>query len=78
MITPGSVDGFNDTLEFRALDPGDKVTILTSRGARVKSLQWPFQWDGRDESGRLVESGVYLYQYKKDGETISGLFAVAK
>ncbi len=79
IFTPGRVDGVNDTLDFsEAMDPTDHVEIFNARGSRIKSLSWPFQWDGREESGRLVESGVYLYQYKKDGETISGVFAVAK
>ena len=30
-------------------------------------------WDGRDDSGNVVESGVYIYQYKVDGQRISGL-----
>jgi hypothetical protein len=79
VFTPGSADGINDTLDFNgALSLEDKVDIFDTQGGRVKALSYPFQWDGRDESGRLVESGLYIYQYTKDGETVSGVFAVAK
>lgn len=78
VFTPGRVDGFNDTLDFDFLSPSDEVEIFDGRGARIKTLNWPFNWDGRDESGRVVEGGLYMYQFKKDGETVSGVFAVAK
>ncbi len=35
-------------------------------------------WDGRDESGRRVRSGVYIYQVEADGQVINGTIVVAR
>jgi hypothetical protein len=37
-------------------------------------------WDGKDDGGQLVESGIYIYQIKlkASGKIISGTVVVAK
>ena len=54
------------------------VEIFDITGHRIRTMVDPFEWNGRDDSGKVVESGVYIYQYKVDGERVSGLIGVAK
>ncbi|MFI5263077.1 MAG: DUF6055 domain-containing protein [Candidatus Kapaibacterium sp.] len=39
---------------------------------------WYIQWDGRDDSGRLVPSGVYFYSIVVDGLRDNGKFVVIR
>jgi len=80
IITPATADGVNDIAVFDGLD-NKKITIniFDVTGKKVKTISYPpYQWDGRDDEGRLVESGVYIYQFEVDGKLISGMIAVAK
>ena len=56
----------NDTIEVKIYDiNGSLVKTLTGNaGALVYST---VAWDGKDESGALKESGVYIYQVKLGG-----------
>ena len=76
IITPNG-DGINDEAHFSGVD-GD-IRIFDVRGRRVKTISSANPvWDGTDDSGRIVESGVYLYQYTSQGERVSGVIGVAK
>jgi gliding motility-associated-like protein len=81
IFTPND-DGINDTISFSFgdLTSNVKVEIFDVTGRRVRSLLSlnTQQWDGRDDDGKVVESGVYIYQYDVDGKRISGVVAVAK
>ena len=88
IITPNG-DHQNDVAIFPGLmvENGDNVHIFDVRGRRVRHITAPsalsdcnssFCWDGRDDGGSVVESGVYLYQYTFQGERVSGVVAVAK
>ncbi len=82
IITPND-DGHNDYAEFLFAGVTDniKVEIFDMTGHRIRSLYSAIDtkgWDGRDDSGDKVESGVYIYQYKFEGKQVSGLIAVAK
>jgi gliding motility-associated-like protein len=80
IITPATADGINDKAEFDGLQ-GKKVTInifdVTGKKVRTISNE-PYEWNGRDDEERLVESGVYIYQFEVDNQMISGMIAVAK
>jgi len=78
VITPGSQDNKNDMAVFGNLGPDAKIDIFDDRGARVRTLRGVMAWDGRDDDGEIVESGVYIYQYDFDGKTVSGVIAVAR
>jgi len=41
---------------------GKKVTTITDKD--YSSGMWKLKWDGRDEKGKLVSTGVYLVSYK--------------
>ncbi len=81
VITPNS-DGINDVLNFAFGDLAEdvKVEIFDVGGHRVRTLHslTNMQWDGRDDDGKVVESGVYIYQYDVNSKRISGVVAVAK
>ncbi len=76
IITPNG-DGKNDKAIFGSVD-GD-IHLFDIRGRRVKTISAAkSEWDGTDDSGKVVESGIYLYQYMSQGERVSGVIAVAK
>lgn len=85
IITPNG-DGQNDTAIFSGLVAGrDDVRLFDVRGRRIRHIATPpadcggsFCWDGRDDAGGIVESGVYIYQYTVNGERVSGVIVVAK
>jgi len=83
-ITPASPQ-FNDVAHFDAQEGNDfKIMIYDIEGRKVRDILPPQlpQWDGKDEHGSFVESGVYLYQFEAEIEgrrkTISGTITVAK
>ena len=78
IITPYNQDGINDYATFGGLSLDDTVNIYDVRGRRVRKLSDTNIWDGRDDSGNFVQTGVYVYQIKTNGKVISGVIAVAK
>ncbi len=77
ILTPNG-DGINDTVDFTGIGL-ETVQIFDVKGQRIKTLQPSnLAWDGTDESGRIVESGLYLYQYTSQGERVSGVILIAK
>ncbi len=79
IITPAFKDGINDQVEFENLS-GKQFTIgiYDITGKRIKTLHNNPVWDGTDDDGDIVESGVYIYQLKVEDKVISGVIAVAK
>jgi hypothetical protein len=84
IITPALKDGINDVATFDGLnDEGSIIKIYDVLGRLVRTIKdIPYEWDGKDEYGNIVENGVYIYQFKADVEgkkkLISGTIAVAK
>ncbi len=56
---------------------GLEIKVYTSDGELVKKLDSP-SWDGRNEAGVLVASGVYLFRVKTDKDSAVGRFALLK
>ncbi len=81
IITPACQDGINDYADFSGLTALDNVSIkiydITGKEVRIINIS-PYQWDGRNDDGDIVESGVYIYQYEYDGKNVSGVIVVAK
>ena len=78
IITPNG-DGINDTASFSGLVAGEEVHLFDVRGRRVRTLAGPAPvWDGKDDDGKIVPSGVYIYQYSSGGQRVSGVIGVAK
>jgi hypothetical protein len=84
IITPACADGKNDVAYFSGLT-GQVATvrIYDITGKKIRTIdEEPYEWDGTDDDGNIVESGVYIYQFKADVEgkkrMVSGTIAVAK
>lgn len=75
-------DGINDIIYFGG-SPGDfEIKIYDVTGRRIKRITDRPEWDGKDDKGSIVESGVYLYQFRVningEEELVSGTIAIAK
>ena len=63
-----------------------KLTVFDHLGREVKQLEHKFQepgfhyinWDGRDQYGTNVSSGIYFYQITYDGTTQTGKMLLVK
>ncbi len=79
IITPY---GDNKKIHFDGLDGIDtEIKIYDIRGRKIRTISSaPYEWDATDDSGEIVESGVYIYQFRPEpgGKLISGTVAVAK
>jgi hypothetical protein len=80
ILTPVPADGVNDRAEFGP--DAREVTILDIRGRRVfheASDGPPIVWNGREASGSLAPSGMYVAVIvTRDGKRVYQSFAVAK
>lgn len=56
---------------------GLEIKVYTSEGELVKKLDSP-SWDGRNEAGVMVASGVYLFRVKTGKDAAVGRFALLK
>ena len=81
IITPNG-DNANDSAEFNMGTVAENVQIeifdVTNHRVRTINTNTTLNWDGRDDNGKIVESGVYIYQYTVDGNRVSGVIGVAK
>jgi flagellar hook assembly protein FlgD len=68
----------NDLANFGGTASGAKIEIYDVTGRRVRTVVDQNVWDGRDDGGEVVESGVYVYQAEIEGQKISGVITVAK
>jgi hypothetical protein len=64
MITFGLPNQTNVTLEVYNI-LGMKVRTLIA-GARMNAVKYSVEWDGKDNSGMSVPSGIYLYRLHTD------------
>lgn len=79
IITPNG-DGKNDKANFSGLTGDFEIRILDESGHLIRTIRDVAEWDGRDVSGRTVDNGLYVYQYRSElsDEWVSGVIAVAK
>lgn len=79
--------GASTTIPFRLEHSGDaSVAVYDARGARVRELQSAFtlagehavEWDGRDDDGRAVASGVYLCRVRAGGREAIGKLVLVR
>jgi hypothetical protein len=88
VITPNDPSQNNRVFWFFDDPSGDPVTgtIYDIRGAKVRDLTINSQsptanslvWDGHDNRGAVVRSGVYLYKIQAGKETQTGTVVVAR
>jgi len=86
VFTPNG-DGSNDevTFKYENIDESSIVCwIYDIKGSVVRQLdivgdgEDEFAWDGKDEGGNIVPSGIYIYQIEVEGQTINGTIVLAK
>ncbi|MBL0058653.1 MAG: hypothetical protein IPP35_06015 [Elusimicrobia bacterium] len=82
-------DGANDVVYFVVQNPNGSSLegrVIDMSGADVGTLRPggagaptpdSLMWDGRDKSGQIVPAGVYIYQIKGEGKTITGTIVAA-
>lgn len=80
-LSPGRADGVNDEAVFGP--DADEVAIFDAHGRRVFKAQRQggarLRWNGRDEHGRLVPSGLYIGRVRHGTQDpVYQSFAVAK
>jgi len=82
IITPATKDGINDVATFDGLSGKNvEINIFDITGRRVRKINVFSEgniWNGCDDYGNLVESGVYIYQFEVDGKKYSGTIIIAK
>lgn len=76
IITPNG-DGQNDYAQFN-ISGEFTVEFFDLRGERVRRLSGINIWDGRDDDGKRVETGTYIYRLTGQGLTVTGALAVAR
>jgi len=57
--------------------PNVEVKVYTSEGELVKKLE-VLSWDGKNDAGAAVASGVYLFRVKTDKDAAVGKFALIR
>ncbi len=85
IFTPNG-DGYNDEVSIPVDGQGSSAIIYTRDGQEVIKLEsaeefmegWFIQWDGNDDKGKLVMSGVYIYQVDNNGDKNTGTIVVAR
>ncbi|MFH1258905.1 MAG: gliding motility-associated C-terminal domain-containing protein, partial [Elusimicrobiota bacterium] len=85
IITPNG-DGKNDTANLVFDNPKDSLIsckIYDIAGRELADLKpgWNenvIKWDGRDNDGNTVSSGVYIYQFEVEGKAYNGTIVVAR
>ncbi len=78
LLSPARADGINDAAFFGAAASEVSVYDINGKSVFHSSLQ-PIVWNGRDGSGRVVESGVYIAKIRDTGAgVVYQSFVVAK
>lgn len=72
-----TADAAETTIEYTLTVPGPvRLEVLNALGQRVRLLvraedlgvgTWTVRWDGRDDAGHRLASGVYFYQLREGG-----------
>ncbi len=70
-------------LKFANVPADATIEIYTLTGELVYTLENPtssaiVEWDGKNEDGKIVARGIYIYRVKSGGDEVRGKFAVVK
>lgn len=69
-------------VRFDGLDPSATVELYTLTGELVRSVTIPggglWTWDGKNDGGGQVSSGIYLYIVRNKSSTIKGKLVVSR
>jgi hypothetical protein len=76
MPNRGQKTYFNISLQAPGAD--FTINIMNVKGRRVCTLNNTAEWDGKDNSGKICESGLYLYQLESGSQRASGTIVLIK
>ncbi len=80
-FTPNN-DGYNDFVEFQYPDPssgGVSISIFDVNGRKIIEIRNSRYWYGKDDKGRDVKPGAYIYVVKdRDKVMAKGVIALAR
>lgn len=77
-FTPATGQRTNFNVFLRDVHSAYAIRIYTVRGRLIRTITDTTEWDGRTDSGQLVEGGLYLYQIEAEGKRASGTVVVIK
>jgi hypothetical protein len=79
-LSPALGDGVNDAALFGPQANSAEIFDVSGRKVRTVSRSaGVMRWDGRNDQGEIVESGVYIARVRmSDGETTSQSFAIVR
>ena len=77
IFTPNS-DGYNDEITFPLLAGTYDIDIFDVNARKVRTLSNTNVWNGKDENGADVETGVYIYRIRQDGAVTNGSVVIAR
>ena len=79
-ITPDNIGpAGTETINFQAQADISKIEIYDITGKKIRTLDGVASWNGRDDDGNPVESGVYIYRVETEsGKVNTGAVVVAK
>jgi ligand-binding sensor domain-containing protein len=76
---PFVIEKGSEILTFDRLPYQAKVRIFTVAGGLVREIKSGSHWDGRNDGGELVASGIYLFYVQgASGESAVGKIAVIR
>lgn len=76
---PFIIEEGNEFVTFDRLPYEATVSIFTVAGEKIREIISGDQWDGRNETGELVASGIYLfYVQEQSGRSAVGKIAVIR
>ena len=83
-----ALDGSGARLNFINLVPGSEIKVVSINGQLIRTLNstdfsevkgGQAQWDGRNEEGELVATGIYLFlTTNEDGQERAGKVMVVR
>jgi fibronectin type 3 domain-containing protein len=86
IFSPDESDSVVSRVRFFIDNPGSSeitARIFDRKGQLIKAnlpreLETVIYWDGRDVNGKVVPSGIYIYQIEADNKVINGTVVVAR
>ncbi|MCS7227430.1 MAG: gliding motility-associated C-terminal domain-containing protein, partial [Endomicrobia bacterium] len=79
-IITATKTSINQKLIFPMLNyyPDSEIKIFDIKGRLVRRIINSDEWDGKDDTGNIVSSGVYIYRITANNESLQGTVLIIK